>query len=123
MRLRFACEIAYTADIHPSVNFAHYALGVVVGHSAVIGENTKILQNVCIGGRRGLVDETGRSNPLIGKNVIIGVGACVLGPVKIGDNARIGANAVVLKDVPEGCTAVGIPARIIYPQAENEAQR
>lgn len=54
-----------------------------------------------------------RGNPVIGENVLIGAGACVLGKVTIGNNVKIGANAVVLEDVPDGCTAVGVPARII----------
>ena len=109
MRFFYSCEIPYTANIHSTVNFAHRALGVVIGHDSIIGENTKILQNVTIGGRSGV-----RANPIIGKNVLIGVGACVLGKVTVGDNASIGANAVVISNVPEGCIAVGVPAVIKY---------
>ncbi len=108
MRIIYSCEIPYTSNIHPSVLFSHNALGVVIGHDTVIGENTKILHNVTIGGRNGI-----RANPIIGKNVLIGAGACILGPITIGDNAKIGANAVVISDVPEGCSAVGVPAKII----------
>jgi serine O-acetyltransferase len=105
-RLVYSSEIPYTAQIGKGVVFAHKGLGVVIGHDTIIGENTKILQNVTIGGRGGI-----RANPVIGKNVLIGAGACILGDVTIGDNAKIGANAVVLKDVPENCTVVGIPAK------------
>lgn len=108
MRLLFSCDIPYTANIHQTVKFPHHGLGVVIGHDTIVGENTKILQNVTIGGRNGV-----RANPIIGKNVIIGAGACIIGNVTIGDNAKIGANAVVVNDVPKGCTAVGVPARII----------
>lgn len=107
-RLIYSCEIPYTAEIDEKVVFAHKGLGVVIGQDTVIGENSKILQNVTIGGRSGI-----RANPVIGKNVLIGAGACILGDVKIGDNAKIGASAVVLKDVPENSTVVGIPAKEI----------
>ncbi|MGP9043563.1 serine O-acetyltransferase [Cytobacillus kochii] len=107
-RLIYSCEIPYTAQIDKGVIFAHKGLGVVIGHDTVIGENTKVLQHVTIGGKGGI-----RANPVIGKNVIIGAGASILGDVKIGDNAKIGAGAVVLKDVTEDCTVVGIPAKEI----------
>ena len=108
MKWTFACNIPYTATIHRSVIFPHNALGVVIGHDTVIGENTRILQNVTIGGRSGI-----RANPVIGSNVLIGAGACVLGDVKIGNGAKIGANAVVITDVPDNAIAVGVPARVI----------
>lgn len=107
-RLIYSCEIPYTANISKNVTFAHKGLGVVIGHDTIIGENTKILQNVTIGGKSGV-----RANPTIGENVLIGAGACILGDVKIGNNSRIGANAVVIRDVPENATAVGIPAKIL----------
>lgn len=108
IRIFFSAEIPYSADIHPTVVFSHNALGVVIGHDTIIGKNTKILQNVTIGGRNGI-----RANPIIGENVLIGAGACILGPVTIGDNVKIGANAVVITDIPDNKTAVGVPARII----------
>lgn len=107
-RVLYSCEISYTAKIDKSVTFRHKGLGVVIGYDTVIGENTKILQNVTIGGRSGL-----RANPVIGKNVLIGAGACILGDVKIGDNTSIGANAVVLSDIPPDSVAVGIPAKVV----------
>jgi len=107
-RLLYSCEIPYTAEIDNSVVFAHKGLGVVIGHDTKIGENTKILQNVTIGGKSGV-----RANPIIGKNVLIGAGACILGDIKIGDGAQIGANAVVVKDVEPNSTVVGIPAKRI----------
>jgi serine O-acetyltransferase len=107
-RLLYACEIPYTAKIEKNVTLAHKGLGVVIGHDTIIGENTKILQHVTIGGRNGI-----RANPVIGKNVLIGAGATILGNIKIGDNAQIGAGAVVLKDVVENSTVVGIPAKVI----------
>lgn len=107
-RILYSCEIPYTAEIHPSVIFAHRGLGVVIGHDAVIGKNTKILQNVTIGGRSGV-----RANPKIGANVLIGANACILGDIVVNDNSTIGANAVVIKDIPENVTAVGVPSKII----------
>lgn len=107
-RIVYSCEIPYTAEIHPSVIFSHKGLGVVIGHDTIIGENTKILQNVTIGGRNGI-----RANPKIGSNVLIGANASVLGDVNVHNNSKIGANAVVIKDVPENSTAIGVPAKII----------
>src|SRR5699024_10185572 len=98
-RLFYSCEIPYTQDIHQSVVFAHKGLGVVIGHDTVIGENTKILHNVTIGGRSGV-----RANPIIGNNVLIGAGAIVLGKISIGDNVKIGAGAVVLDSIPSNTT-------------------
>lgn len=108
-RIIFSCEISPSADIHPSVETPHNLLGCVIGSDVVIGENTKILHNVTIGGRKG-----SPQMPIIGKNVLIGVGAVILGGVVIGDNAKIGANAVVLQDIPPESTAVGIPAVIVH---------
>lgn len=105
-RVLYSCEIPYTAEIHSSVVFAHKGLGVVIGHDTVIGKNTKILQNVTIGGRSGI-----RANPKIGSNVLIGANACILGDVTVHNNSKIGANAVVIKNIPENSTAVGVPAK------------
>lgn len=107
-RVIYSCEIPYTADIDKNVCFSHKGLGVVIGHDAVIGKGTKVLQNVTIGGRGAQ-----NGNPIIGENVLIGSGACVLGKIIIGNNVKIGAGAVVLSDVPEGETVVGIPAKTI----------
>ena len=82
-------------------------MGIVLHKDCVIGNNVEIDQHVTLGGRKD--DKV----PIIGDNVRIGAGAKILGGVKIGDNAKIGANAVVITDVPNGSTAVGVPARII----------
>lgn len=103
-----SCDIPYTASISDDVIFAHGGIGVVVGHDTVIGKGTKIEANVVIGGRKGI-----RANPIIGKNCMIGSGAVLLGPITIGDNCKIGANAVVLSSIPDGATAVGVPAHIL----------
>lgn len=107
------CEISYEAKIASTVVFPHDGFGVVIGNSTVVGEHTKILHRVTLGGREGHAAADGRTNPMIGKHVLIGSGAFVLGPVTVGDYARIGAGAVVLEDVPEGCTVCGIPAKPI----------
>ena len=105
IRLFYACEIPYTADIDFSVEFAHNGLGCVIGHRAVIGKNCKILSGVVIGGRSRIP-----ANPVLGENVSVGAGAAILGDVHIGNNVSIGANAVVIHDVPDNMIAVGVPA-------------
>ena len=113
MRFFYSCEIAYQAEIARDVTFAHNGLGVVIGHSAVIGHRVHILHNVTIGGRTGHKRKDGTTNPHIGNDVLIGAGACVLGPISVQDNAKIGANAVVISDIPANAIVVGIPAKII----------
>jgi len=109
LRFVFGCFIPYKTRIgHRNVHFGHNGLGVVLDHRCVIGDNVRIDQQVTIGIRW---DEN--RAPVIGNNVRIGAGAKVLGSINIGNNVRIGANAVVLTDIPEGATAVGVPARII----------
>lgn len=97
------------ADIGPGLHLPH-PVGVVVGHGCEIGSDCTILQGVTLGERYA---REGHEYPVIGDNVVIGAGAKVLGRIQIGSNARIGANSVVLTDVPAGCTAVGIPAAIV----------
>lgn len=110
--LILGCTIPPTAQLGKGVNVAH-PIGIVVHQNAIIGDNTIIYQNVTIGRRNGDMEES----PIIGSNCIIGVGACILGKIVIGDNVKIGANAVVVHDVPDGCTVVGIPAKIIGNQS------
>lgn len=102
-------------EIHPGATigkglFIDHGMGVVIGETAEIGDNVTIYHGVTLGGTG---KEKGKRHPTIGNNVLIGCGAKVLGNIKIGDNCNIGANSVVLKDVPAGSTAVGIPAKII----------
>ena len=96
-----------TASIGTSV-FLDHATGIIVGAFAVIGDDVTILQNVTVGRKQAL---PGRA-PMIGRGVLLSSGAAILGDVRIGDFAKIGAGSVVERDVPDGCTAVGVPARL-----------
>ena len=107
---RFATGI----EIHPGAKigkrfFIDHGMGVVVGETAVIGDDVLLYQGVTLGGT-GL--EKGKRHPTIGNNVVIGTGAKVLGNITVGDNSYIGANAVVIKDVPPNSTVVGVPGRV-----------
>jgi serine O-acetyltransferase len=102
-------EIHPGAQIGPGL-FIDHGMGVVIGETTEIGENVTLFQGVTLGGTG---KEHGKRHPTIGNNVLIGVGAKVLGAITIGDNSIIGAGAVVLKNVPPDCTAVGVPARIV----------
>lgn len=101
-------------EIHPSATigerlFIDHGMGVVIGSTAVVGDDVTLYQGVTLGGtslQRGV-----KRHPTLGDNVIVGAGAHVLGPITVHDGARIGANAVVLHDVPQGATMVGIPAK------------
>lgn len=105
-------------EIHPGARigkrfFIDHGMGVVIGETAVIGDDVTIYHGVTLGGTS---SEPGVRHPQIGNNVIIGSGAQLLGPIKIGDGARIGSNAVVVKDVESGATMVGVPARAVKPK-------
>ena len=91
-----------------AVSYTH--LGIVIGETAEVGDDVLIYHGVTLGGTG---KDHGKRHPTIGSNVLISTGAKVLGPFKVGDGARIAANAVVLGEVPENATAVGIPARVI----------
>ena len=101
-------------EIHPGARigkrfFIDHGMGVVVGETAIIGDDVLLYQGVTLGGT-GI--EQGKRHPTIGNNVVVGTGAKVLGNITIGDNSYIGANAVVIKDVPPNSTVVGVPGRI-----------
>ena len=107
-------------DIHPGASigphfFIDHGTGIVVGETTIIGDHVKLYQGVTLGAlspRHGHA-VTGKRHPTLGNNVLIGAGTKVLGPVYIGDNARIGAGSVVLKNLPANCTAVGVPAEVV----------
>jgi len=101
-------------EIHPGAKigknlFIDHGMGVVIGETAILGDNVTIYQGVTLGGTG---KEKGKRHPTIGNNVVIGTGAKVLGNITIGDNSYIGANAVVVRDIPPNSTVVGVPGRI-----------
>lgn len=115
-RIVFTCDIPYKADIDKTVSFPHNGLGVVINDSVTIGKNSKVMNGVTIGGnldKRIEINGEIKYAPEIGSGVFVGSGAKLLGPIKIGDGAKIGAGAVVTKDVPPNCVAVGVPAKVI----------
>ncbi len=102
-------------DIHPGASigqgvFIDHGMGVVVGETAIVGDYCLIYQNVTLGGTG---KQTGKRHPTLGQNVVVGAGAKVLGNINLGDHVRVGAGSVVLRDVPEDCTVVGVPGRIV----------
>ena len=107
-------------EIHPGATigrrfFIDHGMGVVIGETAQIGDDCTLYHGVTLGGTSWV---KGKRHPTLGDGVVIGAGAKILGPVCIGRGAKIGSNAVVVKDVPEGATAVGIPARILDDEAK-----
>lgn len=101
-------------EIHPGARigrrfFIDHGLGVVIGETAEVGDDCTLYQGVTLGGTSW---EGGKRHPTLGDNVVVGAGAKVLGPISVGEGARIGSNAVVVKDVPDNATMVGIPARV-----------
>ena len=102
-------------EIHPGATigkglFIDHGTGVVIGETAEIGDNCTLYQGVTLGGTG---KDVGKRHPTLGNNVMVGSGAKVLGPFKIGDNSKIASNAVVLEEIPPNSTAVGIPARVV----------
>lgn len=102
-------------EIHPGAKigrrcFIDHGMAVVIGETAELGDDVTIYQGVTLGGTG---KETGKRHPTIGNRVIVASGAKVLGPFKVGDDAKIGAGAVVLKEVPPGCTVVGVPGTVV----------
>ena len=116
-----ACARFFTGiEIHPAAQIGHglfidHGMGVVIGETAEVGDNVTIYHGVTLGGRS--LEKTKR-HPTVGDNVVIGAGASVLGPVLIGDRARIGAGSVVVKDVPPNSVVVGVPGRVAYLDGE-----
>lgn len=107
-------------EIHPGAKIGKglvidHGMGVVIGETTEIGDNCTIYQGVTLGGTG---KDLGKRHPTLGNGVMVGAGAKVLGPFKIGDNTKIAANAVVLEEIPENCTAVGIPAKIVKREGQ-----
>ncbi len=107
LRREYHCDIPRMVDME-GVYVCHNGFGIVINPDTKIGKGTVIQHSVTIG-----VNDPKRRAPIIGENVFIGCRACVLGDITIGNNVKIGAGAVVISDVPDGCTVVGVPAKII----------
>jgi len=112
-------------EIHPGASigrrfFIDHGMGVVIGETAVIGDDCTLYHGVTLGGTSW---QKGKRHPTLGNNVVVGAGAKVLGPIDIGDGARIGSNAVVLKAVPPGTTVVGVPGRLIEASSATTTSR
>lgn len=102
-------------EIHPAAKigkrlFIDHGMGVVIGETAEVGDNVLMFHGVTLGGTG---NHTGKRHPTVKDNVVLSTGAKILGPITIGENSKIGANAVVLKDIPDNATAVGIPAKVV----------
>ena len=105
-------------EIHPAARigrrcFIDHGMGVVIGETAEVGDDCTLYHGVTLGGTTW---QQGKRHPTLGNNVVVGAGAKVLGPITVGDGARIGSNAVVVKDVPPGATVVGIPGHVVQPR-------
>ena len=102
-------------EIHPAAQigrrlFIDHAMGVIIGETTILGDDCVLYQGVTLGGTG---KECGKRHPTLGRGVVVGAGAKVLGNIRIGDGTKIGGNSVVVKDVPEQCTVVGVPGRIV----------
>jgi serine O-acetyltransferase len=111
-------------EIHPAARigrrvFIDHGMGVVIGETAEVGDDCTIYQGVTLGGTS---LDRGKRHPTLGKGVVVGAGAKVLGPFTVGDGARIGSNSVLVKAVPAGATAMGIPARVIVEGADQRRE-
>lgn len=106
-------------EIHPGAKigrrfFIDHGMGVVIGETAEVGDDVLLYQGVTLGGTG---NEQGKRHPTLGNNVVVGTGAKVLGSIRIGNNVKIGAGSVVVRPVPDNCTVVGIPGRIVRQKA------
>jgi serine O-acetyltransferase len=112
-------------EIHPGAGigrrfFIDHGMGVVIGETAVIGDDCTLYHGVTLGGTSW---EKGKRHPTLGRDVVVGAGAKVLGPIEIGDGARIGSNAVVVKSIPTGATVVGVPGRVVERHTDQKQEQ
>ena len=119
--ISYLTRIITGIEIHPKAQignrfFIDHGEGVVIGETTIIGDDVLIYQQVTLGGTG---NEHGKRHPTIGNNVIIGAGAKVFGNITIGDNTRVGAGSVVVDNVPEHCTVVGVPGRVVQQKFMN----
>jgi serine O-acetyltransferase len=120
---RFISNVARFAtgiEIHPGAKigqrlFIDHGLGVVIGETAEIGDDVLLYQGVTLGGTG---NQRGKRHPTVGNRVVVGTGAAVLGNIRLGDDAKVGAGAVVVHSVPDGATVVGIPGRVVRTRSE-----
>lgn len=107
-------------EIHPGATigkglFIDHGMGVVIGETSIVGDNVTLFQGVTLGGTG---KEKGKRHPTLGSNIVVGTGAKVLGNIKVGDGVMIGANAVVVKDIPADSTVVGVPGRVVRKEGK-----
>lgn len=112
-------------EIHPGAQigkgfFIDHGMGVVIGETTIVGDDCVLFQGVTLGGTG---KETGKRHPTLGNNVMVSAGAKVLGNIAIGDNVKIGAQSVVLKDVPPNCTVVGVPGQIVIREGQRVGKK
>jgi len=112
-------------EIHPGATvgrrvFIDHGMGIVIGETAEIGDDTTLYHGVTLGGTSW---SKGKRHPTLGKGVVVGAGAKILGPITIGDGAKVGSNAVVVKDVPAGATVVGVPGRVVEEGVAPQTER
>jgi serine O-acetyltransferase len=112
-------------EIHPGAQigkgfFIDHGMGVVIGETTIVGDDCVLFQGVTLGGTG---KETGKRHPTLGNNVMVSAGAKVLGNITIGDNVKIGAQSVVLKDVPSNCTVVGVPGQIVIREGQRVTKK
>ena len=112
-------------EIHPGAQigrrfFIDHAMGVIIGETTIIGDDCVLYQNVTVGGTG---KESGKRHPTLGNNVMVGVGAAVLGSITIGDNSKIGGGSVVVKYVPPNCTVVGVPGHIVVQDGVSTSKK
>lgn len=115
MRINYECHSKFGADVHPAAEIGEYffidhATGIVIGETTVIGDHVMLYQGVTLGGT---TTSKGKRHPTLGNHVVIGANASVLGNITVGNNVRIGAGSVVVKPVPDNCTVVGVPGKIV----------
>ena len=120
--ISYLTRIITGIEIHPKAQignrfFIDHGEGVVIGETTIVGDDVLIYQQVTLGGTG---CEHGKRHPTIGNNVIIGAGAKILGNINIGNNVRVGAGSVVIEDVPDNCTVVGVPGRVVKQKVEDE---
>ncbi len=122
--LSFLTRFFTGIEIHPAATigrrfFIDHGMGVVIGETAIVGDDVLLYQGVTLGGTG---KEHGKRHPTLGNNIVVGSGAKILGNITIGSNCRIGASSVVIDDVPENSTVVGIPGRVVHQELYVEGQ-